>query len=86
VADDRNMSVKHGGMRLMGETKVAREKSVSVPISPPLIPNGLAWDRTWANGKRPSAYLLIHGTAFPIYGIYLFLKNQSLTSIIKCRS
>jgi len=32
-----------------GKTKILGENPVALPICPPLILNGLAWNQTWAS-------------------------------------
>jgi hypothetical protein len=51
----------HGGMALTGETEKLGEKSVPVPLSPPLIPHGLTQVRSRASAVRS------HGAARTIF-------------------
>ena len=39
-------------MILTGDTEVLREKPVTVPLCPPQMSHGLAWDRTRASAVK----------------------------------
>jgi hypothetical protein len=55
------LGVDIGGMTLAGNTEVCEEKPVLVPLCPPQISHGLAWDRTCASAviKSKSGYTLV---------------------------
>jgi len=40
--------------------EVPREKSIPMPLCPPQIPDGLAWDWSWASVKWPVSNYLSH--------------------------